>query len=345
MRESLVVLVLYLLPASLPGQVSPLLPGSIRLPEFADTITWSENKAEKIRSFIDSQLTGALLIYDDDKLVFESGDLHKPFHIFSARKSLLSLLYGIYIDKGSIDPYKTLSELGINDKQGLTSGERNARVIDLLRSRSGVYHPASFETPGMQKNRPMREEFRQDEHWYYNNWDFNALTTIFEQSTGLSVFEAFRTSIAEPLGLTDYDTSLQRYHFEEVSLHPATLWYLSAYDLGKIGEVLLNKGLYEGTQIIPASWINESTQPYSNCGILGGYGYCWWSALNGLHYPFVNIPDGTFSARGTGEQNLVVIPKWQMVIVHLTEVTSPDDEMMHVTDFGRLLKIILEQSW
>ena len=107
--------------------------------------------------------------------------------------------------------------------------------------------------------------------------------------------------------------------------------------------MLLNRGEWNNKKIVSGSWIRESTSPYSDLGILGGYGYCWWAARQGLHYPFVNLPDGTFSARGTGEQNLVVIPAWNMVIVHLTEVKSPDDPMMSVVDFGNLLLIILEQ--
>ena len=40
--------------------------------------------------------------------------------------------------------------------------------------------------------------------WAYNNWDYNALTTIFEQSTGLRVAQAFLKGIAHPLAMQDY---------------------------------------------------------------------------------------------------------------------------------------------
>lgn len=316
---------------------------AIKLPEMADTIQWDQQKVERINKFVEAQLTKALIIYQSGERVYEYGKLDHPYHVFSSRKSVLSVLFGIYSNEINVEA--TLSELGIEDKLGLTEQEKSAKVVDLLKARSGVYHPAAYETPGMVKNRPKREEFSRDEHWYYNNWDFNALTTIFEKSTGVKVFEAFERKIANPIGMTRYDPSINRYHYEDVSMHPATIWYFSANDFALFGQLMLNKGKWEGKEIIPASWIEESTQPYSNLGILGGYGYCWWAAREGFHYPFVNIPEGTFSARGTGEQNLIVIPEWDMVIVHLTEVTSPEDEMMHVTDFGRLLMLIFEQKF
>ena len=316
---------------------------NLMLPQFAERISWPEKKKEQITKFAEKNLTKSLTVFHEGQRVYEYGDTDRPYEIFSARKSILSLLFGIYIDRGIIDPEATLADLGIKDLQGLSKYENQARIIDLLRSRSGVYHPAAYETPGMEKNRPKRGMYKPGEHWFYNNWDFNTLTTIFEQQTGTKVFESFHDDMGKPLGLTDFEIDLQKYHYENASMHPATSWYFSANQLDRIGQLLLNHGNWNGNQIIPTKWIAESTSPYSDLGILGGYGYCWWAALNGMHYPFVNIPDGSFSARGTGEQTILVIPPWQMVIVHLTEVTSPDDDMMHVTDFGRLLAIILEQ--
>jgi CubicO group peptidase (beta-lactamase class C family) len=43
--------------------------------------------------------------------------------------------------------------------------------------------------------------------WAYNNWDYNALTTIFEQVTGLSVYEAFKTGLADPLDMQDFNNN------------------------------------------------------------------------------------------------------------------------------------------
>jgi len=54
----------------------------------------------------------------------------------------------------------------------------------LLEARSGVYHAALYETPAMAKQRPARGSHEPGTFWYYNNWDFNALGTIYEHATG-----------------------------------------------------------------------------------------------------------------------------------------------------------------
>ncbi|MDH4271900.1 MAG: serine hydrolase, partial [Candidatus Aminicenantes bacterium] len=76
----------------------------------------------------------------------------------------------------------------------------SAAVSDLLKSRSGVYHEAAAESEDMVETRPTRGSHPHDTFFYYNNWDFNALGTIFEKVTGAKIFEAFKREIAEPIG-------------------------------------------------------------------------------------------------------------------------------------------------
>lgn len=304
--------------------------------------TWDQAKQERVAKAVQNPYTKALLIYQDGVPVYEYGTKHQAYQLFSIRKSLVSLLFGIYAGEGKINLNATMAQLGIDDKQGLTSDEKQAKVIDVLRARSGIYHPAAYETPGMMKNRPPRGQYKPGEHWFYNNWDFNVLTTIFEKQTGERVFDAFRKKIAEPLKMEDFDIKRQEYYRDTMSVHPATLWFMSASDLARLGLMLLNNGSWDGKQVIDPAWIKESTTTFSDIGILGGYGYCWWTARDGNHFPFVTLPQGTYSARGTGEQTLLIIPERKIVIVHLTEVTSPDQPMMRVVELGRLLKTVLE---
>jgi hypothetical protein len=57
--------------------------------------------------------------------------------------------YGIYSAEGVIDVDQTLEQLGVDDSPDpLTKDERQARVVDLLRARSGIYHPVDFESDG-----------------------------------------------------------------------------------------------------------------------------------------------------------------------------------------------------
>ncbi len=63
----------------------------------------------------------------------------------------------IYSSDGVIDINETLEQLGIDDSPDpLTKQEKQARIVDLLRARSGVYHPVDFETPDQKELRPAR---------------------------------------------------------------------------------------------------------------------------------------------------------------------------------------------
>jgi CubicO group peptidase (beta-lactamase class C family) len=124
----------------------------------------------------------------------------------SIRKPFLCALYGIYVDRGVIDMNKTLEELGIDDiAPELTASEKQAALVDLIRSRSGVYHPAAAEASVMIETRPERGSKAPGTFLYYNNWDFNVLGTVFEQETSDKIFESFYREIAQPLAMKDFE--------------------------------------------------------------------------------------------------------------------------------------------
>jgi len=304
---------------------------------------WTKEKKQKIDSICANGLTESLIVWSNNELVYSYGDTTETFNIFSIRKSLTSLLLGICQDEGLVDLNSTLASLNITEINGLTLEEKQATVYDLLKSKSGVYHAAAFETPGMENKRPERGSHPPGAHWFYNNWDFNALISILETATSKPILEYFNRKIVIPLKLDDFNKQEQQYIKEEnTSIHPAILWRLSSRDLLKIGTLMLNNGNYKGVQVVSKEWIRKSTRSYSDLGILGGYGLCWWVATNGEHFPFFSASDQTFSARGTGQQILLIIPSTNTIIVHLTKVESPNDKIMKVTAFGRLLNLIMK---
>lgn len=97
-------------------------------------------------------------------------------------------------------------KLRIDDRPpALTPLEKQATILDLLRARSGVYHDAARETAGMRARRPVRGTHPPGSHFYYNNWDFNVLGTIFEKLTGKKIFEEF----AERISYRDVDALIR----------------------------------------------------------------------------------------------------------------------------------------
>ena len=130
----------------------------------------------------------------------------EDYHTHSTRKSFMNALYGIYRADGKIDTSLTLAKLDVKEKNTeLTPQEKQATILDLLRSRSGVYLPAAGEIQVMRDARPQRGSHPPGTFWYDNNWDFNVLGTIFRQLTGADIFDALKTRIADPIGMEDFD--------------------------------------------------------------------------------------------------------------------------------------------
>ncbi|WP_175497123.1 serine hydrolase domain-containing protein [Variovorax boronicumulans] len=211
-------------------------------PSAAEPSHWSEAKLKVADAFAASIKSDAYLVIDKGVLVHAYGDIDKPMNLASVRKSVQSVLYGIHVGRGEIDLDQTLGQLGIGDKDGLSDTERTATVRQLLQLRSGVYHPAAYETAQAKAERPARGSHAPGEFWYYNNWDANVLGTIFERRTGRSVFEALKTDLAEPLQFQDFrypqDTESR---LERSSEHPAQVMHLSARDLARIGLLMARR--------------------------------------------------------------------------------------------------------
>lgn len=162
-----------------------------------DQAGWSTVKLVKIYEYVEQIGSTSVMIVQHGVVVAAWGDVAHKSNLHSCRKSLLNSLIGIAVAGGKINLDDSLDKLGIADnKPSLTPAERRATVRDLLEARSGVYHPAVYETKGMEKLRPVRGSHVPGTFWYYNNWDFNALGYIYEQATGEKIFDAFYRQIS-----------------------------------------------------------------------------------------------------------------------------------------------------
>src|SRR5579864_8846774 len=322
---------------------------------------WSKEKLAAAHKYAasDSIHSSAVMVVQGGKVVDQWGDIDKKIDSYSVRKSLLSALYGIYASEGVIDINQTLEQLGIDDSPDpLTKEEKQARVVDLLRARSGVYHLVDFETQSMAEGRPARGSHAPGTFWYYNNWDFNVLGTIFEKKTGLKIGQAFYQRIAKPIGMQDFQPSDVFYFGGPASIHPTYHFEITARDLARFGLLYLHHGRWNGKQIVPEAWVEKSShasEMISSNGVnLGGYEYLWWIDYGGVHFPEVSLP-GIYSARGAGAHYLFVIPTLDLVVVHRTDNDPPVRDAKTIAEisnrgsisedraqFGHLLKLILD---
>ncbi len=169
---------------------------------------WSAEKLAKMEEKLYPMATTSMAIVHKGEIVYRYGNISDVSYLASARKSVLSMLFGKYVAEGKIDLDMPIGEIGIEEDDGLLPLEQTARVKDLLISSSGVYHPAG--SPGGNENTPERGKTPPGSTFLYNNWDFNVLGAIFEKRTGRKIFEALQTDLAEPLGFQDYDLGRQR---------------------------------------------------------------------------------------------------------------------------------------
>lgn len=263
------------------------------------------------------------------RVLWDYGDQAFVSYLASVRKSILAMMFGKYVANGRIALGKSMKDLNISDVQGLLPREQTATVLDLLTARSGVYHPAANaassaggDTVGTP---PARGAVAPGTHFLYNNWDFNALGTIFEQQTGQNIYDAFQHDFAAPMQFQDFRREAQRKSNNPTrSVHPAYHFYLSSRDMARLGLLMLRGGDWAGTSLVPADWVRRMVTPVTRVADMNpddyrkgpfGYGLLWWiwdgDADRGPYR-------GAYTGIGAVGQFLTVLPEFDMVIAHKT---------------------------
>jgi CubicO group peptidase (beta-lactamase class C family) len=313
----------------------------------ATQLGWSADLMADAREWSKIIGSSAVMVIQHGIVVAEWGDTQKRMELASVRKSLLSALIGNAVARNQIDLAEPIGMLGIDDNApSLTPEEKSASVGDLLKARSGVYHPALYETPSMAAQRPARGSHLPGSFWYYNNWDFNALGAIYLQKTGSSVFDALDREIAKPIGMQDYRPADGVYFTGPASVYPAYPIRMSARDLARFALLYLHDGRWKDRQIVPAQWVHDCVKAYSRSDYGPGYGYLWWTDFLDPTSPrtTVRLPEGAFFAWGAAGQYALVIPALDIVVVHRVNRDIPDYKEVNLWQFGRLLWLILSAA-
>lgn len=267
-------------------------------------------KLEAARRTWEGIPSSAFLVIADGAIVAAWGDVERRFMCHSVRKSFLSALYGIYWDRGEIELNKTLADLGIDDEPDpLLESEKRARILDLLKARSGVFHPAAYA--GRTDSRPRGSE-GPGRYFAYNNWDFNTSAAILMQETGDDVFRAFDQYFGQPLQMEDWRVSDGYYHYErDKSKYPAYPFRMSARDAARFGLLFTRGGVWGDDRILSENWVRRSSALYSIDSDVMGYGFYWWVMREARF-----TQHGMYAALGVGNQFIAALPKSDMVIVN-----------------------------
>ncbi len=286
---------------------------------------WTPDVLRQTSTFIrdDSNTTG-LVVVDRGRVVYQYGDVQELSYVASVRKSILSMLYGYWVENGTIKLDTTLEALNVDDIGGLLPTEKKATIHHLITARSGVYHPASYSGDDLAEA-PPRGSQKPGSYMLYSNWDFNAAGAVFEQLTGRDIYDELQAQLAIPLQFEDWDRTAQHKEGDlTVSKYPAYPIWVSTRDMARIGYLMLREGNWNGRQVISRDWarrIVSVVTPVSEMNPIRrrdgyfGYGYMWWvwdgpKAVG----PF----KGAYSAIGAVGQWITVFPSLNLVVAHKT---------------------------
>ena len=305
----------------------------------------NQDNIRRMESVIPSEyenMTG-MVIFKDGEAVYEkyyNGFTEENrIHIFSATKSIISILFGIAIDKGMI---KSIDQkvLDFFPDYQVKRGEKtlqNIRIRDMLTMT--VPYKFKFNPYVKYFTSPDWVKFSLDklggkgkigEFRYAPIVGPDVLSGILVKATGKSILDFARENLFDPLGINvegtitfkNKEEQMEFYKANDVSgwvagptgVHTAG-WglTLSPTDMAKIGQMYLNGGIWEGKRIVSESWVNESTSEHSRWDRIGvGYGYLWWKAED----------ENGFAAMGDGG-NIIYVSRDKKMVVAITSTFKP----------------------
>jgi len=297
-----------------------------------ESVGYSSARLEGLRAWLSSLDTTAMFVSVGGRVLVEYGDIAHLSYLASVRKSVLAMLYGKYVENGTIRLDTTLKDLQFADVGGLLPRELEATVEHLITARSGVYHPAS-NAGDSTDSAPPRGSQAPGSYYLYNNWDFNAAGAVFEKLTGKDIYDVVETDLARPIGMQDFDRKAQQKSGDpKRSQHMAYHMYFSVRDMARIGLLMLRDGNWNGQQVVPRAWaqkirslvtpMNEMNPPNYRAlgtGTRWGYGYMWWV------WDAPNSPGpfrGVYSGMGAGGQFITILPELDMVVAHKTDTSQ-----------------------
>jgi len=243
----------------------------------------------------------------------------------SVSKSVTSLLVGIAIDRELIKSADESVVKFFPDYATVkTAGWEQITLRHLLTMSSGIRWDENRAWKDPENDEPYlsseADPFRYilskplaappDSAWNYNGGGTDLLGNVVERVSGKPLEAFAREALFAPLGISDWEW--MKYSNERVA--PAVGLRLRPRDAAKIGQLMLNKGMWGGKQIVSAKWIEQSVTPrFQAIGYFGGlfyYGHQWWMGRTLAGDKDVKW----IAAQGLGGQRIFIIPELDLVI-------------------------------
>ena len=235
-----------------------------------------------------------------------------PHQMFSLSKSFTSTAVGIAIGEGKFTVDDPVLKFFPDDAPASPSASLRAmRVRDLLTMATGHHNedingfPFSSEESLVKKFLALPVTHKPGTFFVYNTPATFMLSAIVQKTTGQPVLDYLRPRLFEPLGITNptWDASKQGISFGGFGLSIRT------EDIARFGQLYLQRGRWQGRQLVPAAWIDSATSRWMSNGSNPasdweqGYGFQFWRCRHGV-----------YRGDGANGQFCVVFPELDAVV-------------------------------
>ncbi|NLU38833.1 MAG: serine hydrolase [Bacteroidales bacterium] len=297
---------------------------------------------EKLHSLIEKEQPNIcqVVIYKDGKEIYsdEWNNYKKSdcTHIMSATKSIVSLLIGIALDQGLI---KSIDERVLDYFPGYNVKRGEKTIYDVT-----IKHLLTMKAPYKCKGDPWTKVCSSND-WTLSSLDFlggrkgitnefnyqtvclHILTGLINKVSNMTPADFANKYLFEPIGVQGHINYLaktveEHKDFTMNKKPKENVWFcdpqgvgtagyglcFSAEDMAKIGQLCLDKGNFNGNQIVPSEWIEEITKPTCTTGnkfMNMMYGYLWW---------IINEEKNIYAAIGNSGNVIYIDPENNLAI-------------------------------
>lgn len=265
-------------------------------------------RVAKIDSIVAANNSVAFLIIRNDSLLFERYYQHydagSTVASFSMAKSYTSALIGAAIAEGAI---KSVEEPITNYLTELKNrkGFERITIKHLLQMTSGIKANESYYNPLGQAAKlyygrnlrgylsRLKTDYAPGTKFAYRSVNTQLLGLIVERATKKKVTDYLNEKIWQHLD-AEYEASWSIDKKNNGLEKTFCCINAKARDYAKFGRLFLNNGNWNGQQLLPSQWIQESTTSDAKDGAVNYYGYQWWISqegfyADGLHGQFIYV--------------------------------------------------------
>lgn len=279
-----------------------------------DDGAFAESHFSLLRNVLVDQKTTAFLIVQNDSLIYEEyfldHDSSSLLTSYSIAKSFLSALVGIAVSEGKLNLEAAVTDF-IPELNGRADFAQ-LKVRHLLNHTSGL-QPALLNDARVYYGTNCKKAYKRlkvahppGTVQHYQNVNSQLLGSVLTRATGQSCSEYLQEKLWIPMGMeSDAFWSLDRKDGVEKSYCCINA---RARDFAKFGRLYLNGGNWEGQQLVPEDWVNQSIRRDTTQGSSWGYNQSWHIGLKEY---------GDFMADGLYKQYIYVYPRKNLVIVRM----------------------------